>query len=138
MKRNIDILKLICNEIDGYLYLTDELHELLELEECDIDELYDEDDSIFEAIEMHLANINGLLENLTEDLRDILDYDGFDCESFKWCVGKFMFSDIEIINYIDTFDDMINALEPIVKDNLRWYQVLIQSVTDDAKDVSEV
>lgn len=137
MERNIDILKLISNEISEYLYADDELNVALEIEEFDIDELYDEDDSLLNAIEIHLFNIEELLDRLTEDFRDILDYEGFDCESFKWCIGKVRYNDFEIVNYIETFEDMMMALEPVIKENIRWHKMLSQAVTDDAGEVNE-
>lgn len=138
MKRNIDILKLIADEIVEYLYADDELCEVLAFENKRIEDLYDEGDSLLSVMELHVSNIEELLDKLTEDFINHLNCEGFECERFKWCVGKIRYDDFEIINYIETFDEMIALLDCIVNDNLRWYKMITQAVTDDLFDKKEV
>ena len=107
MKRNIDILREMEKEITAFQYTDDEIYLILEAEECDFCKLYDDGDSKVEEIKEHIFKIENLLGELTEDFLNIMGYEKFDIESYKWCVGKIRYSDYEIVNYFSSFTDMI-------------------------------
>lgn len=130
MKRNIDILKDMQKEITAFKYTDDEICEILDAEECDLCKLYDENDSIIQKIKIHILRIADLLEQFTEDFLNMIDYEEFDCDSFRWCTGKIRYNDYEIVNYIDTFTDMIASLDYIVSENIRGYKLLTQAAYD--------
>ncbi len=107
MKRNIDILREMEKEITAFQYTDDEIYLILEAEECDFCKLYDDGDSKVEEIKEHIFKIENLLGELTEDFLNIMGYEKFDIESYKWRVGKIRYSDYEIVNYFSSFTDMI-------------------------------
>lgn len=130
MRRNVDVLKDMEKEIKAFQYTDDEICVLLDEEGCDLFTLYDEDDSSLQKIKIHILKIEELLGQLTEDFLDMIDYETFDCESFKWCVGKIQYNDLEIVNYIETFTNMIATLDSIVHEYLKGYKLLTQAAYD--------
>ena len=130
MKRNIDILRELQTEIAAFQYTNDEIGTILDAEDCDIFDLYDENDSCIEQIKKHILTISDLMEQLTEDFLNVIDYEEFDCDSFRWCAGKIRYNDYEIINYIGTFNNMMTSLDLIVSENIRWYKLLTQVAYD--------
>ncbi len=137
MKRNIDILREMEKEITAFQYTDDEIYLILEAEECDFCKLYDDGDSKVEEIKEHIFKIENLLGELTEDFLNIMGYEKFDIESYKWCVGKIRYSDYEIVNYFSSFTDMIASLEYIVRENIRGYKLLTQVAYDSGDNNAE-
>ena len=137
MKRNIDILREMEKEITAFQYTDDEIYLILEAEECDFCKLYDDGDSKVEEIKEHIFKIENLLGELTEDFLNIMGYEKFDIESYKWCVGKIRYSDYEIVNYFSSFTDMIASLEYIVRENIRRYKLLTQVAYDSGDNNAE-
>lgn len=137
MKRNIDILREMEKEITAFQYTDDEIYLILEAEECDFCKLYDDGDSKVEEIKEHIFKIENLLGELTEDFLNIMGYEKFDIESYKWRVGKIRYSDYEIVNYFSSFTDMIASLEYIVRENIRRYKLLTQVAYDSGDNNAE-
>ena len=137
MKRNIDILREMEKEITAFQYTDDEIYLILEAEECDFCKLYDDGDSKVEEIKEHIFKIENLLGELTEDFLNMMGYEKFDIESYKWCVGKIRYSDYEIVNYFSSFTDMIASLEYIVRENIRRYKLLTQVAYDSGDNNAE-
>ena len=127
MKRNIDILKEIEKEIKAFKYTEDEISQIIDIEECDIEDLYNESDCTITSMKLQIFKIADLLEQLTEDFRDMFDYEEFDCDSVRWCVGKVKYNDYEIVNYYETFVEMISTLDFIVGEYMRVYKIVTQS-----------
>ena len=127
MNRNIEVLKEIENEIKAFKYAEDEISLIMDNEECDLEDLYDENDSIITKIKTHIFKIADLLEQLTEDFRDMFDYEEFDCDSVRWCVGKVKYNDYELVNYYETFVNMTDILGFLVKEYIRLYKLLTQA-----------
>ena len=134
MRRNVDILKDLEKEIKAFQYTDDEICVMLDEDGCDLFTLYDEDDSGLQKIRLHILKIDELLGQFTEDFLDMIDYETFDGESFKWCVGKIRYNDLEIVNYIDTFTDMIATLDSIVHEYLKGYKLLTQAAYDGGEE----
>ena len=80
MKRNIDILKELQREITAFKLSEEEMLLIMELENTDLEELMKSDNEEADAVTAIIKRIGILLDNLTEDLRDTLDYEDFDCE----------------------------------------------------------
>ena len=82
MIRNIDVLKKIKEKANKFLVISDGVDVTLDIEDANLTELVsEEDEEVLEMLES-AESIEILIMQLTEDLRDALDYDGFDCEIF--------------------------------------------------------
>ena len=127
MNRNIEILKEIDKEIEAFKYADDEISLIMDNEECDLEDLYEDNDSIITKVKMHIFKIAELLEQLTEDFRDMFDYEEFDCNSVRWCVGKVKYNDYELVNYYESFVNMTDILGFLVKEYIRLYKLLTQN-----------
>ena len=130
MKRNIDVLKEMAEAIQTFQYTDDELCIEVDTGEGSLIDLYKEGNGNIAKAKEQVMKLEELLHQLTEDFRDMMDYQTFDCDSFHWCCGKVRYNDFEIVNYLDTFVNMIVSLERIVNENLRVYKLLMQGVYD--------
>ena len=127
MKRNIDILRELQQEITAFKLSEEEMLLIMELENTDLEELMKSDSEEVDAVTAIIKRIGTLLDNLTEDLRDTLDYEDFDCESYGWCLAKIRHNSFELINYMESFSEAIASLDRIVEEYLREYKMFTQT-----------
>ena len=126
MKRNIHILKELQREITAFQLAEEEILLTTELEDIDIEDLIESGNEEVEAVTAIIKRIGILLDNLTEDLRDTLDYEDFDCESYQWCLAKIQYNPLELVNYMESFSEAIASLGRVVEEYLREYKMLTQ------------
>ena len=88
MLRNIDVLEKIYEKANDFLVLADEISVELEIEETNLTELIADEDKDVMAMLEAAESIEMLLAQLTEDLRNSLDYEEFDCDSYSWCLSR--------------------------------------------------
>lgn len=127
MKRNIDILRELQREITAFKLSEEEMLLIMELEDTDLEELMKSDSEEADTVTAIIKRIGILLDNLTEDLRDTLDYEDFDCESYRWCLVKILHNPFELINYMESFSEAIASLDRIVEEYLREYKMFTQT-----------
>lgn len=127
MKRNIDILRELQQEITVFKLSEEEMLLIMELEDTDLEGLLKSDSEEVDAVAAIIKRIGTLLDNLTEDLKDTLDYEDFDCESYRWCLAKIRHNSFELINYMESFSGAIASLDMITAGYLRAYKLLTQN-----------
>lgn len=127
MKRNIDILKELQQEITAFKLVEEEILLTMELEDVTIESLAETDREDIAAVIRTVTRIGALLNSLTEDLRDTLDYEDFDCESYGWCLAKVQHNPFELTNYMESFSEAIASLDMITAEYLREYKMFTQT-----------
>ena len=130
MTRNIDILREIGKEIEAFRYAEDDLGVELDVEGTELVRLCEREDPVLLKIREHIFAINAKLDRLTEDFRDVMDCEGFDCDSFRWCCGKIRYDGFEIANYMKSFTEMLSALGLVISEYLRLYKLMTQGAYD--------
>lgn len=130
MRRNIDVLRDMEAEILKFQLIDDKLSTYIDVEETDLIEMHEEENPLLVQVLEPVKKIGNLLDELTEDFREMLDYDEFDCESYRWCLAKVEHDNFEIVNYLASFYNALLALENIVKEILRTYKLLTQASYD--------
>ena len=126
MLRNIDVLKEIKDKIVHFDIDSDKLVLLLEMESLNLDEAIEEECEEYVDVLNDIRGIGESFAKLTEDLRDSIEEGCFDFESFKWCIEKVEDNELELVNYIESFENAIESLEPIIDGILRGDKILNQ------------
>lgn len=132
MKRNIDILRELQREITAFKLSEEEILLATELEDTDIEDLIESGNEAAAAVTAAVTRIGTLLDSLTEDLRDTLDYEDFDCESYRWCLAKVQHSPFELTNYMESFSEAVASLDRIVEEYLREYKMFTQTAYNES------
>ena len=127
MKRNIDILRELQQEITAFQLAEEELLLMLELEDAEMEGLIEAGDTEVDTVRKTVKKIGELLDSLTEDVRDALDYEDFDCESYQWCIAKIQYTPLELANYMESFSEAIASLDRVAGEYLREYKMLTQT-----------
>lgn len=138
MKRNIDILKELQQEITAFKLTEEEILLIAELEDSEIEGLIESESTEVDAVVKTVNKIGELLDRLTEDLRDTLDYEDFDCGSYRWCVAKIRHNPYELVNYMESFSEAISSLDMITTEYLKEYKLLTQTAYDESYDLPEI
>ena len=126
MIRNIDVLKKIKEKANKFLIISDGVDVTLDIEDANLTELVsEEDEEVLEMLES-AESIEILIMQLTEDLRDALDYDGFDCESYSWCLSKIRHNTMEIENYYRSICSAIRSIYENIQKMLYGNKILMQ------------
>lgn len=132
MKRNIDILKELQREITAFKLSEEEILLTTELEDTDIEDLIESGSEAVAAVTTAVTRTGALLDSLTVDLRDALDYEDFDCESYRWCLAKIQHNPLELANYMESFSEAIASLDRIVEEYLREYTMFTQTAYNES------
>ena len=126
MLRNIDVIKEIKELIIHFNIDVEKLEDILKFEQLNFDEVIEEEyEECIDVIE-DIRDIGESLEKLTEDIRESIELECFDFDSFRWCLDKVNDNEMELVNYMESFGNAIDSLEPIVDMILRNYKVLTQ------------
>lgn len=131
MLRNIDVLEKIYEKANDFLVLADEISVELEIEETNLTELIADEDKDVMAMLEAAESIEMLLAQLTEDLRNSLDYEEFDCDSYSWCLSKVRHFTVEIENYFEPIWDALQSLKNAVQMILSGNRILMQYVHEE-------
>lgn len=132
MKRNIDILRELQQEITAFKLFEEEILLTTELEDTDIEDLIESGSEAAAAVTAAVRRIGALLDSLTEDVRDALDYEDFDCESYRWCLAKIQNNPFELTNYMESFSEAVASLDRIVGEYLREYKMFMQTAYNES------
>lgn len=131
MRRNIDVVKELRIQINRFNIYAEKLGLLSEIEDIDIESSVKEGNEEYEGALRSIKYIRTLLNELTEDIRDIMECFSFDFDSFNWCIAKVENDKMEYTNYHESFELAVKSLENIVIDILRGYKILNQYSYDD-------
>ena len=131
MKRNIDVVRELSIQINRFNIYAEKLGLLSEIEDTDIESSVKEENEEYEGALSSVMYINASLNELTEDIRDIMESFSFDFESFNWCITKVENDKMEYTNYHESFELAVKSLENIVIDIMRGYKILNQYSYDD-------
>ena len=126
MRRNIDVVKDLSIQINRFNIYAEKLGLLSELEDIDIESSVKEENEEYEGALGSVKSIGNLLNELTEDIRDMMESFSFDFESFNWCITKVENDKMEYTNYHESFELAVKSLENISIDILRGYKMLNQ------------
>jgi len=126
MRRNIDVVKDLSIQINRFNIYAEKLGLLSELEDIDIESSVKEENEEYEGALGSVKSIGNLLNELTEDIRDMMESFSFDFESFNWCITKVENDKMEYTNYHESFELAVKSLENIIIDILRGYKMLNQ------------
>ena len=126
MRRNIDVVKDLSIQINRFNIYAEKLGLLSELEDIDIESSVKEENEEYEGALGSVTSIGNLLNELTEDIRDMMESFSFDFESFNWCITKVENDKMEYTNYHESFELAVKSLENIIIDILRGYKMLNQ------------
>lgn len=126
MLRNIDVIKEIKELITHFNIDVEKLEEILKFEQLNFDEAIEEEYEEYIDVIEDIRDIGESLEKLTEDIRESIELGCFDFDSFRWCLDKVNDNEMELVNYMESFGNAIDSLEPIVDMILRSYKVLTQ------------
>ena len=132
MKRNIDILRELQQEITAFKLFEEEILLTTELEDTDIEDLIESGSEAAAAVTAAVRRIGALLDSLTEDVRDALDYEDLDCESYRWCLAKIQNNPFELTNYMESFSEAVASLDRIVGEYLREYKMFMQTAYNES------
>ena len=136
MKRNLDVVRELSIQINRFNIYAEKLGLLSEIEDTDIESSVKEENEEYEGALSSVMYINASLNELTEDIRDIMESFSFDFESFNWCITKVKNDKMEYTNYHESFELAVKSLENIVIDIMRGYKILNQySYDEDRKSV---
>lgn len=135
MLRNIDVLKEIKDQIVHFDIDCEKLVMMLEMEGMELDEAIDDECQEYVDVLKDIRDIGASLAKLTEDLRDAIEEDCFDFSSFQWCLDKVEDEEFELVNYMESFENALEALEPILDRILRGNKILNQYAYTDGEKI---
>lgn len=135
MKTNYEILKQIQEEIKEFNYMMSDIETTMSVEEYDIVDMFEKEPDLLKLAFETVVKIKNLLDRLTSGMMSLLEEFDIEFDSFVWSVGKVLHSEIEIINYLETFEVFVNNLEFVIVNRLSEYETLneLTNVTSDAK-----
>lgn len=130
-KRNIDVVREIRKEILNFKLLVEDIEMTLCSEEWTLVDMYEHSDIHLARIVAVVEKVVQLLNELTEDFKDTLDYEvddcgGFDCESFAWCLSKVKHEGFEIVNYLESFENALRNLDQELAIIEKWFKLFTQ------------
>ena len=133
-KRNIDVLEVLVILIKHIKSLEDDIDIDMDVEEIEISDLIERDDTNLNEFVRIAEKINSTINELTEDLRSALDYEQFDCESLEWCLNKIKHNRQELENYYVPVCVAVTYLDMAIRNNISEYKILTQFAYEREED----
>lgn len=132
MRRNIEVVKDIQSEIEKFRLLSEDIDLMLETEECELTDLFENDDIRLKKVVEVVEKVVDYIKELTEDFKDTLDYSlgddgGFDCSSLEWCLARVKYDPFEIVNYLEIFENAFISLGNELTVVEKWYKLFTQT-----------
>lgn len=132
MRRNIEVVKDIQSEIEKFRLLSEDIDLMLETEECELTDLFENDDIRLKKVVEVVEKVVDYIKELTEDFKDTLDYSvgddgGFDCSSLEWCLARVKYDPFEIVNYLEIFENAFISLGNELTVVEKWYKLFSQT-----------
>ena len=132
MRRNIEVVKDIQSEIEKFRLLSEDIDLMLETEECELTDLFENDDIRLKKIVEVVEKVVDYIKELTEDFKDTLDYSvgddgGFDCSSLECCLARVKYDPFEIVNYLEIFENAFISLGNELTVVEKWYKLFTQT-----------
>lgn len=132
MRRNIEVVKDIHSEIEKFRLLSEDIDLMLETEECELTDLFENDDIRLKKVVEVVEKVVDYIKELTEDFKDTLDYSvgddgGFDCSSLEWCFARVKYDPFEIVNYLEIFENAFISLGNELTVVEKWYKLFTQT-----------
>ena len=132
MRRNIEVVKDIHSEIEKFRLLSEDIDLMLETEECELTDLFENDDIRLKKVVEVVEKVVDYIKELTEDFKDTLDYSvgddgGFDCSSLEWCLARVKYDPFEIVNYLEIFENAFISLGNELTVVEKWYKLFTQT-----------
>lgn len=131
MKRNIEILFEIQSKIHKFNFLTDEIGVILDVDETEISEMIGESNEEIYNLLVVIKDIDLMLDSLTEDIKEMMRSQGFDCDDFKVWNEKIRHNKYNLEGLLETFENALQLLEFFVLETVRGYKILNQFIREE-------
>ena len=131
MKRNIDVIKNLKEAVSRYHLAKDKIEEICDIEEWNLEELYENEKEILTPVIDIASEINKSVHMLSTGMTEALEDYQIDVDSFDWCVGKVKDDEIEIVNYLIGFDGIVMGIEYFCNSMCNAYKSLTEFAYDE-------
>lgn len=126
MIQNIEILIKIKGLIKNYYFLLDDILAVSNMEDEPLDEMIaNADEDVIELLNL-IIDIDKLLNALTEDLRDSIGNEGFDCNDYSTWAMRLVYDPMSFDGLHETFTEALKHLELYIQETIRGYRILTQ------------
>lgn len=130
MKRNIDILKEIQKNIRGFRVMSENIDITASVEDMElVDMINDGRQEVTDIIGI-IGSIAGKLDILTEDIRNAMCNDGFDCDDYAMWNSYISDNPYELEGLLEFVEEALKILDFFILESLKGYKMITQLAYD--------
>lgn len=126
MKRNIDVLKSIQRKIHRFRVLSENISITLSEENIELVDMINDGKQEITNIIGVIGDIDKLLSTLTEDIRNAMSNDGFDCDDYDMWNEYISDNPYELEGRLESIQEALAILDFFILESFKGYKMITQ------------